>query len=131
MSGFEMPVKVGLELGAIVGLNDKDAEGESPEDVINEGDRRALITRVKDLQHAKAGAIVDGGELIEPPARARDALEKLDVDLQAMPRLRLLVARPAVRVPPVFWLVRRAGTVRQSGIAVLLIPLSPLVERLP
>ena len=101
MSGFEMPVKVGLELGASIGLNDKDAEGESPEDVINEGDRRALITRVKDLQHAKAGAIVDGGELIEPPARARDALEKLDVDLQAMPRLRLLVARPAVRVPPV------------------------------
>ena len=24
---FEMPVKVGLELGAIVGLNDMDAEG--------------------------------------------------------------------------------------------------------
>ena len=96
-----MPVKVGLELGAIVGLNDKDAEGESPEDVINEGDRRALIARVKNLQHANPRAVVDGGELIKPPARARDALEKLDVDLQAMPRLRLLVARPAVRVPPV------------------------------
>jgi len=47
VEGFEMPVKVGLELGAIVGLNDKDAEGESPEDVINEGDRGALIARVK------------------------------------------------------------------------------------
>ena len=128
--------------------------------------------------------------MIEPPARARDALEKLDVDLQAMPRLRLLVARPAVRVPPVLLVgrqpvhavtaqdamhggaghrhavkplqiignlaraevvvlpevedladhlhrccsrgvVRRAGAIRQSCVAVLLIPLAPLVECLP
>ena len=107
-----------------------------------------------------------------------------------MPRLRLLVARPAVRVPPVLLIrrqpvhavpaqnamhggtghrqavkplqiignlpraevvvlpevedlahdlcrrrprgvVRRPGPVRQSGITVLVIPLSPLVERLP
>jgi hypothetical protein len=44
--------------------------------------------------------------LIEAPAGARNPLEKLDVDLEAMPRLRFLVARPAVRVTPVF-LVRR------------------------
>ena len=65
VEGFEMPVKVRLELGAIVGLNDKDAEGESPEDVVNEGAWPcADYTRV-DLQHANTGAIVDGGGLIE------------------------------------------------------------------
>src|SRR4030095_13951469 len=98
---LEMPVEVRLEFGAIVGLNDVDAEGEPPEDVINEGDRRTLSARVEDFQHANAGAVVDRGELIEAPARARDPLEKLDVDLQTMPRLRFLVARPAVRVPAV------------------------------
>ena len=189
-SVFEMPVEVGLEFGAIVGLNDVDAEGQSPEDVVDECDGRPLIAGVEDFQHANAGAIVDRRELVEPPARARNALEKLDVDLQPMPRLRLLVARPAVRVPPVLlirrqpvhavpaqnamhggtrhreavkplqiignlaraevvvlpevedlahdlWrrrprgVVRRPGPVRQSGITVLVIPLPPLVERLP
>src|SRR4029453_17687901 len=82
---LEMPVEMGLEFGAIVGLNDVDAEGEPPEDVINEGDRRTLIARVEDFKHANAGAVVDSGELIEAPARSRDPLEKLDVDLQTMP----------------------------------------------
>ena len=68
---FEMPVKVGLEFGAIVGLHDVDAEGQAAEDVVDECDRRALIAGVEDFQHANAGAIVDGGELVEPPARAR------------------------------------------------------------
>jgi hypothetical protein len=39
--------------------------------------------------------------LVEPPARTRNPLEKLDVDLQPMPWLRLFVARPAVRKPAV------------------------------
>ena len=68
---FEMPVEVGLEFGAIVGLNDVDAERQPPEDVIDECDRRPLIAGVEDLQHANAGAIVDRRELVEPPARAR------------------------------------------------------------
>ena len=99
---FEMPVEVGLEFGALVGLNGVDAERQPPEDVIDEGDGRPLIAGVVDLQHADPCAIVDGRELVEPPACAGDPLEKLDVDLQPMPRLRLLVPRPAVRVvtPP-------------------------------
>jgi hypothetical protein len=36
VEGFEMSVKVRLEFGAIVGLNDMDAEREAPEDVIDE-----------------------------------------------------------------------------------------------
>ena len=54
---FEMPVEVGLEFGAIVGLNDMDAEGQSPEDVIDECDRRPLIAGIVDLQYANVGAI--------------------------------------------------------------------------
>ena len=71
VEGFEMPVKVGLEFGAIVGLEDVDAERQPPEDVVDECDGRPLIARVKDFQDANAGAIVDRGELVEPPACAR------------------------------------------------------------
>jgi hypothetical protein len=104
---FEMPVEVGLKFGAIVGLHDVDAEGQAPEDVVDEGDGRPLIARVKHFQHANPGAIVDRRELVEPPTSPGNALEKLDVDLQPMPRLRLLVARPAVRVPPVLLIGRQ------------------------
>lgn len=45
-------------------------------------------------------------ELVEPPACARNALKKLDIDLEPMARLRLFVARPPVRMSAVF-LVRR------------------------
>jgi hypothetical protein len=65
-------------------------------------DRRALIARVKDFQHANPSAIIDRGELVEPPTCPWNPLEKLDVDLETMAWLRLLVARPAVRMPAVF-----------------------------
>jgi hypothetical protein len=83
VEGFEMPVEVGLEFGAIVRLNGVDAEGQSPEDVIDEGDGHPLIAGVVDFQHANAGAFVDRRELVEPPAGARNPLKKLDVDLEA------------------------------------------------
>src|SRR5687767_3420862 len=98
---LEMPVKVGLEFGAVVRLNDMHAEGQSPENVVDEGDGCSLIAGVVDLQHAKPGAVVDRGELVEASARAWNPLEKLDVDLQAMARLRLFVPRPAVRLAAV------------------------------
>src|SRR6476620_12395223 len=96
VAGFEMPVEMGLEFGAVVGLNDVDAEGQPSEDLANKFDRRPLIAGVVDLQHADPGAIVDRRKLVEPPTRAGNPLEKLDVHLQAMARLRLLIARPAV-----------------------------------
>src|SRR5690606_20143836 len=51
---------------------------------------------VVDLEHPDTRAVVDGGELIEPLARPRDALEELHVHLQSMTGLRLLVALPAL-----------------------------------
>ena len=98
---FEMPVKVGLEFSAIVRLDHMDAERQAAEDVVDELDGRALITGIVDLEHANPGAIVDRRELVEAPAGARNPLEKLDVDLQPMSRLGFLVARPAMRMPPV------------------------------
>jgi len=59
-----------------------DAERQAAEDVVDEGDGRPLIAGVEHFQHANAGAIVDGGELVEPPARAGNALETLHIELQ-------------------------------------------------
>ena len=98
---LEMPVEVGLKLGAIVRLDHLDAEGQAAEDIIDELDGRPLIAGLEDFQDADPGAIVDRGELIEPSAGARNPLEKLNVHLEAMARLRFLVTRPPVCVPPV------------------------------
>src|SRR5688572_442714 len=104
---LEMPVELRLKLGAVVGLNDVDAKRQAAQDIIDERDGGPLRTGVVDLEHANAGAIIDRGELIEAPACAGNAFQKLDVHLQAMPGLRFLVARPAVRVPPVFLVGRQ------------------------
>ena len=52
---LEMPMKVSLEFGAIVGLHDLDSEGQPSAHVLNEGDRRTLMTSVKDFHHADRG----------------------------------------------------------------------------
>src|SRR4026208_388985 len=75
-----------------------DAEREAVPDLLKESDCGALIAGIVDLQHADARAVVDGGELIEPLAGPGDALEELHVQRQAVPRLGLLVASPALMV---------------------------------
>jgi hypothetical protein len=54
-----------LELGAIVGLHDVDAERQPTNHVVDEFDGRSLIAGVVNLQHADPGAIVDRRELDE------------------------------------------------------------------
>jgi hypothetical protein len=54
-----MPVKVGLGFGAIVGLNDVDAEGQLAEEVLDEFNGRSLRAGVVDLEDTNARAIVD------------------------------------------------------------------------
>ena len=71
---FDMPMKLGLKLGAIVGLDDVHTEREPSQDLVDKPDRRALVTRVVDLEDANARAIVNSGELIQPLLRARDPL---------------------------------------------------------
>ena len=101
-----MPVEVRLKFGTIVGLHDMDAKRQPPQHVVHEINRRGLIARVVDLEDANPRAVVDRGELIEPLPCARNALEKLYVHLQAMPRLRLFIALPSLRVGAMF-LIRR------------------------
>ena len=101
-----MPVELGLEFGAIVGLHDLDAKRQPASHLVDEPDGRSLIAGVIDLEHTDPGAVVDGRELVEALLRSRDALEELHVHLQAVTRLGLLVALPALNVRLVL-LVRR------------------------
>src|SRR5688572_5482541 len=98
MQVLQVPVEVGLELSAVVGLDDQDPERESPPYLVDELDRRRLVAAVVDLEHPDARAIVYGRELIQAAAGARDAFEELDVHLRPMAGLGFLVALPALLV---------------------------------
>src|SRR5215469_6812002 len=91
---LEVPVEAGLELGAIVRLDDQDSKGEPPDNLVHEADGRRLVAGIVDLEHPNARAVVDGRELIEAPSRACNPLKELHVHLYAMPGLKLLVSLP-------------------------------------
>jgi hypothetical protein len=66
-----------LKLCAIVGLNDEDAEGQPPKHLVDELDGRPLRAGVEYIQREHAGAVVDRGELVEPPAAScQDAVDR-------------------------------------------------------
>src|SRR5581483_2141797 len=104
---LKMPVEAGLELRPIVGLDDQDPKGEPPNNLIHKADRRSLVARIVDLEHPDARAIVDGSELVQTLLRAGDPLEELNVQLQAMPGLRLLVALPSASPGPMLLIGRQ------------------------
>jgi hypothetical protein len=85
-----------LELGAVVGLHDVNAKRQALSHFVDESNGGALVARIVDLEDADAGAVINGRELIQPFARARDPLEELDVELQPVARLWLLVPLPAL-----------------------------------
>lgn len=95
---LQMPVKPRLELGSVVRLNDLNAEWQAARDVVCEADGSRLVARVIDLQDANPRAVVDRGELVEPLAGSRNALEELHIELQTVPGLRLLVQLPTLGV---------------------------------
>jgi hypothetical protein len=90
-----------LELGAVVGLDNEDSEGQAPKDFIDKSDGGGLVARVADLKHPNPRAIVDRGELKQPFLGAGDPLEEFHVQLQPVAWLRLLVALPPFLVRPV------------------------------
>lgn len=92
----DVVVELAGELGAVVRLDHVDAEGEARQEVVEELDRGLLVAAREDLEHPQAGAVVDGRELVEPLALRSDGSDELDVDLDAVPRLGLLVALPAL-----------------------------------
>ena len=73
-------------------------EGQALEHVVDELDGHLLVESVVDPEHAKPGAVVDGGELLVLLARAGDRRDELDVDLNPMPGLGLLIPLPALGV---------------------------------
>ncbi len=73
---------------------------------LDEADGRGLIARVEDFEDADACAIVDSRELVETLPATGNPLEKLHVDLQSMPGLRLFVALPAQPSRPMFLIGR-------------------------
>jgi hypothetical protein len=103
-----MPVKARLELGAIIGLYDVDAEGSSAKDVVDKSDRGCLIARIVDLEHANAGAVVNGGELEESFPCAGNSLEELHIHLQSMAWLWLFVSLPACFEGPMLLICRES-----------------------
>ena len=105
---LQMRVELGLELRAVIRLNDENPKRQPAADIVNEPNRGALIARVKNLQYADARAVVDRGELVQPTAGAWEALEEFDVDLNAMARPRLLVPLPPARMGPMFLIRRQA-----------------------
>src|SRR6185503_9748040 len=106
VEALQVPVELRLELGAVIGLHDVDPKRQTPPHVVDESDRHALVARVVNLEDANPSAIIDRGELVQPLARPRNALdEELHVQLQSVAGERFLVALPAFPV----WLVLLVG----------------------
>lgn len=101
-----VPVKLRLELGAVVGLHDLNPKREAPHDLVEEADGCSLVAGIEHLQDTDSRAIIDGCELIQPFPGAGDSLEEFHVHLEAMSGLWLFVALPALLVWPVL-LIRR------------------------
>ena len=106
VSAFQVPMKLRLEFGAVVGLHDMHAKRQTPEHFVNELYGHALVARIEDFEDSNPRAIVNGRELKQPSACTGNALEELHVDLQVMPRGELLISLPALAVRPVL-LIRR------------------------
>ena len=66
-----------------------------------------MRARVIHLEHPDARAVVDRRELIEPFLRPRDALQELDVHLEAVAGLGLFVTFPAEPVGPILLIGRQ------------------------
>src|SRR6202012_1913 len=97
---LQVPVKVGLELGTVVCLDDQDPEGKSADDLVHEANRCLLVADVVDLEYADASAVVDRCELIEALSRSGDAFQEFYVDLQAVAWLWFLVPMPGTACRP-------------------------------
>jgi hypothetical protein len=78
---LQVPMKVGLELGAVAGLYDKYPEGKPSNDFVHEANSGLLVADVVDLEHTNARAVVDRCELIKPLSGSGNPLKEFHVDL--------------------------------------------------
>ena len=92
----DVPVELGLELGAVVGLDLFDLERQLLEHVVEELDCCELVVLGVDPQHSQPRAVVDRGVLVVLlRSSSWHGIDELDVNLDLMARERLLVALPA------------------------------------
>ena len=61
---LQVPVEVGLELGAVIRLDDEHSEGKPSDDLVDEADGRLLVADIVDLEHTDTRAVIDGRKLI-------------------------------------------------------------------
>jgi hypothetical protein len=114
----DVPVEGGLELGAVVGLDDLDLERQALDDMVEELDRGGLVERRVDPQDAQTGAVVDRGELVvlvaaaaAPLGHRGERFDELHVDLHAVAGQLLLAPLPSAVVPLVALRGRQAAHV--------------------
>lgn len=69
------------EDGIVVGLDSSDAEGESGEDIMDEGLGDMIGHFLTELNESEAGAAIDGGILIEA-STFNQIGDKFDIDLE-------------------------------------------------
>lgn len=74
---LQVPVEVGLELGAIVRLDYEHPERESTDDFVHKADGSLLVADIVDLEHADARAVIDSRKLIQTLPGARYPLDGL------------------------------------------------------
>jgi hypothetical protein len=60
----QVVVELGLELGAVIGLDDLDPKRQPLQHVVGELDGRLLVELAVDAQDAQPRAVVDGRELV-------------------------------------------------------------------
>ena len=87
-------MKLGLKLVTVVGSDFADAEGESFDDMVYEGNGVGLVVTFKDFEGSDARCIVDGRVLITLDRFVVFALEsqELNVNLNLMARNLLLIS---------------------------------------
>ena len=90
----DVVVELGAELDPVVGLDHFDAEGEPGEEVVEELEGGLLVEPGIGPEDAEAGAVVDGGELVEAFALGADGGDELNVDLDPVAGLGFLIPLP-------------------------------------
>jgi hypothetical protein len=89
-----MDMDFGCKLGAVVGLDHLDPERQFGQQVVEELDGGLLIASRVDPEHSQAGAVVDGGELVEAFPGSSNGGYELDVDLDPVTGLGFLIPLP-------------------------------------
>ena len=103
---LHIPVELGTELRTVVRLHGLHSEGQARQHIIHKVTGILLVVALVDLEHSQACAIIDRRELEVAFALARDGLQELGINLEAVARQRLFIAAPTLLVGFVGLVVR-------------------------